>query len=109
MEEHEHHDGHEHKIHEHHAGEHEHHEHHEQGHHEGHLHNKPGMKLWIMAAVLGLLIILSGIQAVELVSLKSKLDKEITALGSSKSAASAGSSSGLKDNLKNLPSMVGGC
>ena len=105
MEEHEHHEGHEHHIHEHHAGEHGHHEH---EHHEGHPHNKPGMKLWIMAIVLGLLIILSGIQSVELVSLKNKLDKEITVLGSSKSAASAGSS-GLKDNLKNLPSMVGGC
>ncbi len=80
----------------------------EHKHHEGHTHHKPTVKLWIMAAAIGLLIILSGIQAVELVSLKNKLDKEITALGSSKSAVSTGSS-GLKDNLKNLPSMVGGC
>ncbi|MDP3766134.1 MAG: hypothetical protein Q8R04_06495 [Nanoarchaeota archaeon] len=91
MEEHKHHEGHEHNA-----------------HHEGHIHHKPTIKLWVMAAAIGLLIILSGIQAVELVSLKSKLDKEITSLGSSKSAVSTGSS-GLKDNLKNLPSMVGGC
>ena len=80
----------------------------EHKHHEEHTHHKPTINLWVMAAAIGLLIILSGIQAVELVSLKNKLDKEITALGSSKSAVSAGSS-GLKDNLKNLPSMVGGC
>ncbi len=91
MEEHKHHEGHEHNA-----------------HHEGHTHHKPTIKLWVMAAAIGLLIILSGIQAVELVSLKNKLDKEITSLGSSKSAVSIGSS-GLKDNLKNLPSMVGGC
>ena len=92
----------EHKHHEHHEG----HEHHAQ--HEEHAHHKPGMKLWIMAIALGLLIILSGVQAVELVSLKNKLDKEITALGSSKSSVSTSSGS-LADNVKNLPSMVGGC
>ncbi len=79
----------------------------EHKHHVEHTHNKPNIKLWIMAAAIGLLIILSGVQAVELVSLKNKLDNEITALGSSKSAASAGNS--LNENLNNLPSMVGGC
>ena len=81
----------------------------EHKHHEEHAHNKPNMKLWIMAVAIGLLIILSGVQAVELVSLKNKLDKEITALGSSKSTVSTGSSGSLSDNIKNLPSMVGGC
>ncbi len=104
MEEHEHH-GHE-EHHEHHASENAHHG--EHAHHEEHARHKPTMKLWIMAAAIALLIILSGIQAVELVSLKSKLDKGALSLGSGKSAVSTGSDD-LNDNLKNLPSMVGGC
>ena len=101
----------EHKHHEHHK-EHEHPVHHEEhghhAHHEEHEHHKPNMKLWIMAIILGLLIVLSGVQAIELVSLKNKLNNEITTLAkTSKSTVSTGG--GLSDNIKNLPSMVGGC
>ena len=98
------------ESHAHHNEAHQHHEHRaaEHAHHEEHKSSNPNMKLWIMAIVLGLLVILSGVQAVELVSLKNKLGKEITALGSSKSSVSTSSGS-LTDNVKNLPSMVGGC
>lgn len=87
---------------------------HEHKHHETHKHHeekshKSNSKMWIMAIALGLLIVISAVQAVELVSLKNQLDNEITTLAStSKSIVSTGSES-LSKNLENLPSMVGGC
>ena len=66
------------------------------------------IKLLIMAIALGLLIIISGVQAVELVSLKNKLNTELTTLAAN-SKSTVPTSGTLKDNLKNLPSMVGGC
>ena len=69
-------------------------------------------KLWIMAMVLGLLIIMTGVQTIELVSLKDKLSSEVLTLIGSGSAPtiSTGQSSGsLSANLQNLPTMVGGC
>jgi hypothetical protein len=73
---------------------------------------KSNTKIWIMAIALGLLIVFAGVQAVELVNLKNKFNKEITSLAvKNKGGVSTGSSSSTKlsDNLKNLPSMVGGC
>lgn len=61
-----------------------------------------------MAIVLGLLIVISGVQAIQLVSLRNQLDNEITTLSTSKSTVSTGSDT-LSKNLQNLPSMVGGC
>lgn len=92
--------------HKHHEAEHEHHEahkHHEKSH-------SSSTKLWIMAIALGLLIVISAVQAVGLVSLKNKLNSEMGTFtaGSSKSTVSTGSES-LSKNLENLPSMVGGC
>jgi hypothetical protein len=68
-------------------------------------------KTWILVIALGLLIVISGVQAIELVNLKNKLNKEITALAPrSRGTISTGSSSTkLSENLRNLPSMVGGC
>jgi hypothetical protein len=68
-------------------------------------------KLIIMATVIALLLVVSGVQAFELVSLKNKLNNELTALSSGGAKASAGvlPNSALANNLKNLPSMVGGC
>ncbi|HJO01557.1 MAG: hypothetical protein QF655_03935 [Candidatus Woesearchaeota archaeon] len=86
---------------------------HEHKHHEAHKHHEKSRssntKLWIMAVALGLLIVISAVQAVGLVSLKNRLDNEITTLAStSKSTVSTGGES-LSKNLENLPSMVGGC
>ena len=73
---------------------------------------KQDTKMLIIALVLGILILVSGIQTLELMSLKNNLNAEIGTLssGSSQKTISTGSSSGtLSDNLNNLPQMVGGC
>jgi hypothetical protein len=68
-----------------------------------------------MGAILGLLIIVAGFQAMGLSSLKAELSSESTVLEpktSSNKVATAntgGDSNKLKNNLNNLPSMVGGC
>ena len=63
-----------------------------------------------MAVALGLLIIISGVQAVELVSLKNKINTDIGDIKVSSSSTPASSSSGnLQQNIQNLPTMVGGC
>ena len=68
-------------------------------------------KFWIMAVALGLLMVISGVQAFELVSLKNKLNTDLSELveSSSKKTISTKSGGSLSDNLNNLPSMVGGC
>jgi hypothetical protein len=70
-------------------------------------------KMWVIAVALGLLIVFSGVQAMELASLKNKMDTELsdlTALASTKTTkTSTAPSSSLQKNLQNLPSMVGGC
>jgi hypothetical protein len=65
-------------------------------------------RLWIMAIALALLIIIAGVQAVEMVSLKNKLANDIVSLGAA-SRPSVSSGGGLAKNLETLPSMVGGC
>ena len=83
------------------------------GHHPDHQRRDKGSsKFVVMAVLLGLLIVVAGMQAVELVNLKSSLSKDITTLavsGKSSTGSSASSSSALKKNLQNLPQMVGGC
>tara|TARA_Y100000294_G_scaffold170627_1_gene183137 strand:- start:155 stop:481 length:327 start_codon:yes stop_codon:yes gene_type:complete len=105
MEEHKH-KPHEHKPHEHKPHEHKPHEHKTTG------NSNPNMKLLIMAIALALLIVISGVQAAQLVGLKNKLNvdlKEIAASGSKSTVSTGGSSNTLNNNLDNLPSMVGGC
>jgi len=72
----------------------------------------------IVAIVLGVLVVLSMVQAVQLNSLKSKVANEELSIGAStttqaKSAsapASGGSGGGaLPSSIQNLPTMVGGC
>lgn len=72
---------------------------------------KPDKKLWIMAIALGLLIVVAGVQGVELVGLKNKVNTELSGLSVAKSGISSNLDSGgtLQKNLQNLPSMVGGC
>ncbi|HJN57298.1 MAG: hypothetical protein QF436_00540 [Candidatus Woesearchaeota archaeon] len=91
----------------------EHHKHKAHEHrHTGSKNTNPNMKFWVMAIALALLILISGVQAVELVGLKNKLnnDLETLSVSSKKSTVSTGQSSGgLSNNLNNLPTMVGGC
>tara|TARA_Y100000310_G_scaffold343929_1_gene453988 strand:+ start:2125 stop:2376 length:252 start_codon:yes stop_codon:yes gene_type:complete len=68
---------------------------------------KMDKKLLVMSLVLGLLVVLSGVQAVELVSLKNMVEDEEVSFGSSSSSNTGGAS--LSDNIANLPTMVGGC
>ena len=76
---------------------------------------KGSAKLLVIAVALGLLIVIAGIQAMELSSLKTKLNSELTGLSAAKPAGSGTSSSGassgnsLQKNIQDLPSMVGGC
>lgn len=59
--------------------------------------------------VIGSLILLSGLQTVELINLKNRIETELTGLTVSKSVISTSSTNQLQQNLQNLPSMVGGC
>jgi hypothetical protein len=73
-----------------------------------------GKKMIVMMVLLGVLVLVSAVQAVELMQLKGKLSDESLTLGKATQKTSVGSSSGatggaLSKNLENLPSMVGGC
>ena len=64
----------------------------------------------IIAIVLGVLVVIAGVQAWQLMSIKNKLTTG--AISSSGPVAQASSGSGspqLPSNLQNLPGMVGGC
>ncbi len=69
----------------------------------------------IVFIVLGLLIVISAVQALELIGLKAKIsDASFTVKGSSQSEPVASSSSSSAGNtvaasIADLPSMVGGC
>lgn len=70
-------------------------------------------KLWLMVLALGLLIVISGVQALELNSMReqvSELSTEIQLVASAPQATTISSSgSSLKSSIASLPSMVGGC
>lgn len=66
-------------------------------------------KFVVMAVIMGLLILVAGVQAVELVSLKNKLNSGLSTLSASSGKTSTSSGASLPNNLQNLPSMVGGC
>lgn len=71
---------------------------------------KTNTKLVVIAVALGLLVVVAGIQSIQLVSLKSKVNAELTGIVVKPSAPSSSSSSDtLQRNIKNLPQMVGGC
>lgn len=68
----------------------------------------------IIAVVLGVLVLLSAVQAFQLNSLKEKAeDGKLGGSGSADSGfaakSSAGSQQAVPSNLQNLPAMVGGC
>lgn len=70
-------------------------------------------KNWVFAMVLGILIIVSVVQAVQLNSIKQSLSEGEITVGSASSTTSkaSSSSSGTSSSasLTELPSMVGGC
>ncbi|MDP3728039.1 MAG: hypothetical protein Q8R18_01155 [bacterium] len=70
-------------------------------------------KNWIFAVVLGVLIIVSLVQAVQLSSIKESISEGDISTGSASStvdtAGSSSSSSSSSSSLSELPSMVGGC
>jgi len=69
----------------------------------------------IFAIVLGVLVLISAVQAFQMTSLKSKVaDGGVSVqkggAGSAPApAANSGRTQALPDNIKNLPTMVGGC
>lgn len=88
----------------------EHEEHHKvEEHHAMHVaphKSKPNSVLLVLGIALALLIVVAGVQAVELTKIKKQLEDEKTTLVASSGAAG---SSSLKNSLDSLPSMVGGC
>lgn len=72
-------------------------------------------KTTIVAIILGVLVLISLVQAFQLNGLKTKLaeGKVVSSAGSATSTASAGGSAGktspLPSSVQNLPQMVGGC
>ncbi len=71
-------------------------------------------KTIVMMVMVGLLVLVSAVQAVQLMDLKEKLsdDSLTVSSASGKTAVGAGPGAGgssLSKNLENLPSMVGGC
>ncbi len=69
---------------------------------------KRNIKTKIAAVILGVLIIISTIQAVELVEIKNTVE-ELSVKVSQYSSSTGKSSDILKKNIENLPGMVGGC
>ena len=66
----------------------------------------------IFAIILGILVLVSLVQAYQLTSLKSKLEAGAVQIGGAKSVPKTGGTSGTGatgDGLNNLPTMVGGC
>lgn len=67
---------------------------------------KKQMKLWIIVAILGILVIFSGIQAIELSSLKNS----VSGVGNTDLVGQTGSSTAPNlQNIQSPPTMVGGC
>lgn len=69
------------------------------------------IKMWVIVGALALMMIFSGVQAMELAGLKEKINTGFDGL-SAQDAGSGNTTSkatNLKNNLDSLPSMVGGC
>ena len=63
----------------------------------------------VIAIVLGALILIGGIQAFQLYSLKTKMAGGQISTGTQVASGGAGGSPQLPSSLENLPGMVGGC
>jgi len=63
----------------------------------------------VIAIVLGALVLIAGVQAFQLFSLKNKVAQGSVGVNAQTQAGSSGGSPQLPSNLQNLPNMVGGC
>lgn len=63
----------------------------------------------IIAIVLGVLLLVSVVQAVQLNALKVKVEEGKLTLGKTKSSTTTGATGHDSTDISNLPSMVGGC
>ena len=64
----------------------------------------------IIAIILGVLLLVSAVQAYQLTTLKSKVAEGKLSVGSAPAGASSvGSGGAVPKSIQNLPSMVGGC
>ncbi|MBI4153812.1 hypothetical protein HY501_00595 [Candidatus Woesearchaeota archaeon] len=81
------------------------HEEHREPHHAPVHKSRANTTLVVLAVALLLLIVVAGVQAVELTQIKKQLEDEKTTL----SVGGASGAGSLKNSLESLPSMVGGC
>jgi hypothetical protein len=63
----------------------------------------------VIAIVLGALVLIAGIQAFQLFTLKDKLGSGQISTSTATASSGAGGSPQLPSNLQDLPSQVGGC
>ena len=63
----------------------------------------------VIAIVLGALVLIAGIQAFQLFTLKTKLASGQISTSALTQSGGSGGSPQLPSNLQNLPNMVGGC
>ncbi len=63
----------------------------------------------IIAIVLGILVLVSLVQAFQLNELKTKLAEGSLTLGKASTSTSTSSGGAVPSNIQDLPSMVGGC
>jgi hypothetical protein len=65
----------------------------------------------MMVGLVVLLIFIAGAQSFQLLSLKKQMNTELAEIKDLKQSSSPGvtSSASLRNNINNLPSMVGGC
>lgn len=62
----------------------------------------------VLAIAIAILIVFTGVQAIELVNLKNQVNQQIEKIKQSGIVSSSPSTT-LQKNLQNLPTMVGGC
>lgn len=67
------------------------------------------IKMWAVMAALALMIVFSGVQAMELQSLKEKVNTGLDGLSTVQVGNTTSKATNLKSNLESLPTMVGGC
>ena len=63
----------------------------------------------LVIVVLVVLIVIAGLQAYELISLKNDLNENGVKYSSSSVSSKSSNSQALPSNVQNLPQMVGGC
>ncbi len=67
------------------------------------------IRMTVMAVVLGVLIVIAGIQTVALVGLNKQVSGSVTELKPQKISIGGSSAAGPGGEMQGLPQMVGGC